>query len=340
MKVLFICSGNSKNFKITPFIEAQADSLRVAGVEIDYFTITEKGFSGYLKSVKKLKKFLKNQDYDLIHAHFVLSGWVAVLGSSNLPIVLSLMGTDVLGEHIGNKKIKFKSRLYTMLSLLIQPFVDRIISKSSNIEKYVYFKSKSQIIPNGINLNSFFPDPEIKNNSNELFLTGDRKKKVLFLGSKTKKVKNFSLALNAINKLNRPDIELVNPYPLSHFLVPGYLNAADVVLLTSFMEGSPNVIKEAMACSRPIVATDVGDVKLVLGDLDGCFISSFEVEEFSEKIEKALEFSESIGLTKGFERIIHLGLDSQSISKKIIKVYEEVCHKSIIDVKLLEEKNA
>jgi glycosyltransferase involved in cell wall biosynthesis len=102
------------------------------------------------------------------------------------------------------------------------------------------------------------------------------------------------------------------------------MNASDVLILSSLHEGSPNVIKEAMACNCPIVTTNVGDVKWVLDNTDGCYISSFDPKEYVEKIKLALEFSEKNGRTKGRDRIIELGLDSVTIAKKIINVYQKV----------------
>ena len=100
MKVLFVSSGNSKQFDIAPFIKSQGDSLIKQGIDLDYFRITEKGILGYIKNAVKLRKYLKNHKYEIIHAHYTLSGWTAVLSFTKTPIILSLMGSDAYGEYI------------------------------------------------------------------------------------------------------------------------------------------------------------------------------------------------------------------------------------------------
>jgi glycosyltransferase involved in cell wall biosynthesis len=105
--------------------------------------------------------------------------------------------------------------------------------------------------------------------------------------------------------------------------VPRYLNEADVLAFSSFMEGSPNVIKEAMACNCPIVSTDVGDVRWVLGDTKGCYIASFDPADFAKKMELAIHFSQVVGRTKGRQRIVALGLDMNTVAKRIMAVYKK-----------------
>src|SRR5690554_4110140 len=118
MRVLFVCSGNSDNFDIIPFIKAQGNSLMALGVQVDYFPVVGKGLAGYLRAGVRLRKYLKNKRYDVIHAHFSLSGWTAVIGAGKTPVVLSLMGDDAQGNFIGINKIEFKSRLFTLSTKL------------------------------------------------------------------------------------------------------------------------------------------------------------------------------------------------------------------------------
>lgn len=324
MKVLFVCSGNVKGFEVVPFIKEQGEAVRESGIDVDYFPVSGRGLKGYWNATRRLRKYLKENRYDLIHAHFILSGWVAVFASGKTPVVLSLMGSDAYGQYVGENKVTFLSRYLTLLTLLIQPFVRGIISKSENIERYVYLKRKSFIIPNGIDTRKF--KSSAINYRDELALNSD-KKQILFLGSKNSVRKNFRLAGEAVAYLKRNDVELINPYPVSHQFIPKYLNSVSVLAVCSYMEGSPNVIKEAMACNCPIVATDVGDVKWVLGKTDGCYIASFNAEDYATKLNEALKFAETYGRTHGEQRIKQLGLDAQSVARRITDIYKKLLDK-------------
>jgi glycosyltransferase involved in cell wall biosynthesis len=98
--------------------------------------------------------------------------------------------------------------------------------------------------------------------------------------------------------------------------------------MTSIREGSPQIIKEAMACGCPIVTTDVGDVKKVISTIEGCYITSFNPYEIAEKIKIALEFSRKNKRTKGRKKIVELGLNNEAIVSKLMNVYESVKKKS------------
>lgn len=318
MKVLFVSSGNSINFDIVPFIKLQGESLREQGVELNYFPVMGKGIKGYIKSVMKLRTYLKENKVDLIHAHYSLCALTAILTFSNKPIIASFMGDDAYGAYNEKGKLILGSLYLVLLSKPIQAFVDYIIVKSSNIYKTIIFKKKCSIIPNGVNLTD--PTMERKTFLNSKGI--DLKDKLIFyLGNTTDSRKNFKLAKKAYDLLKMNNVRLIAPFPIKHEDVFNYLYFSDLLLFTSTMEGSPNLIKEAMACNCPIVATDVGDVRWILGNTNGCYITSFESEDVTEKIKLALSFGKR---TNGRQRIVELGLDTETVAKKIVEVYKKV----------------
>ncbi len=321
MKILFVASGNSEYYDVAPFIRSQGESLSAQGVEVEYFPVLGKGVMGYLQSARRLRRFLKENEFDLVHAHYSLCGWVAVLAFIKMPIVLSLMGDDALGTFFDRDKISFTSCFLMGLTRGVQPFVQAIIYKSANLETSIWRKNIAHLLPNGVRLAQFRFQPGAYRE--ELGLSPD-KKHILFLGDPADLNKNIQLAQSALALLNRPDVELVNVYKAGHDTVVKYLNSVDVFVLCSFSEGSPNVVKEAMACGCPLVATDVGDVAWVLGGTPGCFVSSHDVQEFTEKLAGALDFAEKTGRTEGRERILALGLDAAHIAKQLVNIYHNV----------------
>ncbi len=175
------------------------------------------------------------------------------------------------------------------------------------------------VIPNGVDLEIFKTSD--KNECRKKLGWKQDRKIVLFAANPQRPEKNFSLAQKVIATLNIEDVELKVVYNSPHKEMPLYFNGSDLLLSTSLWEGSPNVIKEAMASNCPIVSTNVGDVKWLLDGVEGCFITTNDPKDVADKIKKALNFK---GRTKDRDKIISLGLDSEHIAKKIIKVYEEV----------------
>jgi teichuronic acid biosynthesis glycosyltransferase TuaC len=321
MRVLFVASGNSKNLEIAPFIKSQGETLKNSGIDIQFFAVLGKGIVGYYKSAKKLHLFLKNNKFDIIHAHYTLCGWVAIMARPKIPVILSIMGDDAYGTYIDSNKVLFSTRYLTVLTYLIQPYLKVIISKSKNIDKYVYRRKIANIIPNGVKMEQF---QDFENNFREELKLKSNKKYILFLANKKDKNKNFKLVQESVALLNDPNIEILCPFPISHDEVVKYLCSVDVFVMSTFMEGSSNAVKEAMACNCPMVVTDAGDAKWVIGNTEGCYLADFNVSDYSEKILQALDFAYRYKKTAGRLRILELGLDAETVAQSIIALYKKI----------------
>ena len=144
MKILFVSSGNSK-LGISPIVLNQGRSLEKEGVDVNYFRIKGVGLTGYLKNIKILKNLLKENNYNIIHAHYSMSAFVASLaGSKNL--VVSLMGSDVKADYF------FKIFIYFFNAF----FWKKTIVKSKDMKESLGINN-IHIIANGVNLMKFKP---------------------------------------------------------------------------------------------------------------------------------------------------------------------------------------
>ena len=307
MRVLFISSGNSKA-GISPIIKNQGESLRSAGIDIDFYTLVGKGLKGYLSNVPRLRKYLRRNKYDVIHAHYSLVGIIVALAGVRR-LIVSLMGSDIY-EYAW---LRFITRVFSRL------FWKVTIVKSEGMKTFLRIKN-AIVVPNGVNLKKFrtFSQKEINEK-----IPSFGKKQVLFIGSPVKKEKNLALAKKAFDKINLDNVEFLPLHGVESELIPYYMNAASVLILTSLWEGSPNVIKEAMACNLPIVSVNVGDVEQVIGNTEGCYIAESNVSELAEKLRLALAFDSR---TKGREKV--MGLSGELIAKRIINIYKTCAKKS------------
>ncbi len=308
MKVLFVSSGNSKN-GISPIVRNQGESLKEAGVDVAYYPVHGKGLNGYLKNVLPLKKNIQKNSFDIVHAHYSLSALVATLAGCS-PMVVSLMGSDVRLGLLYQQAVKFSN--YVRWKALIV--------KSKDMQDNVRIQS-TRIIPNGINIDLFKP---LSKDASLSRLGWDKNKThILFAANPAREVKNFQLLERAWKQFDDSyQVELHVLENIQHQDIPIHMNASDLVVLTSLWEGSPNVVKEAMACNCPVVATDVGDISWLFGNEPGHYLCGFDPEVVAHKLNLALDFAENHGQTRGRERILELGLDSESVAKRIVEVYE------------------
>jgi glycosyltransferase involved in cell wall biosynthesis len=302
-KVLIVCSANSG--KIMPFITEQGDEIIRQGIDVDYFTIKGKGLLGYLRNLKALKTIINSNNFQLVHAHYGLSGALAVL-QRKLPVVITFHNGETL---------TFKGNLISSIASLFSAFN---IYVAHHIFDLTYFKrkKKSVVIPCGINLNQLnvIPKEEAKKNMN----LPDNQINILFGGSFSNLRKNYPLAEAAVNLLPQKNVNLIELKGFSREQVTNLLCGCDLMLLPTKSEGSPQIVKEAMACNCPIVATNVADISEIIAETEGCFLTDFEPQNVAEAITKALIFK---GRTKGHEKMSRY--DNVKIVNEIIKIYNK-----------------
>lgn len=304
MRILIVCSGTTN--KISPFVFEQAESLRKIGVEIDYFLIDKLGFVGYLSKRRSLLGKIKNYNPDLVHAHYGLSGLLANL-QRLVPVITTYHGSDI------NDTFPF---LFSKIALILS-------SRNIFVSKKLAFKAKAKekfnILSCGVDFQNFQMLDKPK--AREKLGLSPIKKYVLFSSHFNNKVKNYNLAKETIELVreNGYDIELIEYKDYSRIEANYLFNAVDCVLVTSFKESGPLVIKEAMAVNTPAVSVDVGDVTEVTNNVEGYFITTYSAQDIAENVIQCINL-----VDRTQARIAVQHLDLNNIAIQLYGIYKEV----------------
>lgn len=302
MKVLVV--ARCKDGRFAPFITEQVKALEELDVECRFFPVNKSGIWGYLLHLVGLKRAISAFRPDLVHAHYGLSGLLANL-QRQVPVVTTYHGSD-----INDRKVRPMSRLSIHLSAF-NIFVSR------KILEIISPKDRSALIPCGINLEDY---PEMEKSQARLKMhlsaTG---KYVLFSGAFDNAVKNAPLAEEAVSRLK--SVKLIELKGYSREEVATLMHAADAMLMTSLTEGSPQVIKEALACGCPIVSVDVGDVKELTDGVSGCVMVGRDSVSIANALQLVLQ---SGGRTEGRHVIMEKGLSNDVIARRILDIYQRV----------------
>lgn len=308
MRILVVASHNQSDF--APFIIEQAQALEAVGCIIDFFGVEGKGIKGYLNNLSALKRKIMVFQPDVVHAHYGLSGLLACM-QRKVPVVVTFHGSDINDPLV----LRFSKRAMRLSAWNV--FVSR---KTLEI---AHPKRNYTLLPCGVNMNG--SQQTDREEARELLGLSVDKPYVLFAGAFDVEVKNAPLAKETVALLNDSTIELLELKGYSRKEVTLLMCAADAFLMTSFTEGSPQVIKEALACGCPIVSVDVGDVKERVDGVEGCYVSTTrEPLELAGLLQKAMTFE---GKTKGREKLLANGLDNCMVAKHLMEIYEFVCRK-------------
>ena len=308
MKVLIV--ANNKPGRFSPFVIEQVEALKKLGVEFDFFGVDGKGAGGYLSNLMPLKKKIHEFQPDLLHAHYGHSGLLANL-QRTVPVVTTYHGSDVHSKGLNLFISKFTAR-YSAYNIFVSPWL---------LELTGYRGENKSVIPCGVDTTTFTPIERTEARK-QLGLDKDEKF-VLFAGAFDNEVKNSALAHAAVSLV--PNTKLVELRGYTREQVNLLVNAANCMLMTSHREGSPVIIKEVMACGTPIVSVDVGDVKEVIGGVNGCYLTSYDANDIASKIQLALSF---VGKTNGPQCIIDKKLSNDSQALKILEIYQSVIERS------------
>lgn len=307
MKVIFVASGNKSVGTVSAFVRSQFESLQQEGLDMILFPIRGKGWKSYSKAILQLRRLIRRERPDIVHAHYSVCGVAAALAAccSRSKVVVSILGSF--------PRKTFKRR---WVRFFIKHIWDATIVKSQRTANQLGMTLP--VIPNGVNLDQFTLIDQQQ--AREMCGFDQDHKYIIWCSHPSRTEKRYNWAEEAVKLLNNDKAVLYPVFDKGHDDVVKYMCAADVLLLTSVMEGSPNVIKEAMACNCPIVSTDVGDVSWVTEGVAGTYVApNGDTQALSQMLSQALAFGQR---TQGRQRIIDCGLTTQKTAKKIEAIYD------------------
>ena len=311
-----------------PFVTEQGESLRALGCEVEYFLVR----GNYLRALKALKQKIRACQPDIVHAHFGLSAITAEL-QSLVPVVTTFHNGETLNWHVN------------LLTSLFSLRAKHVVYVAQHIYDLVYFKAKKySIIPCGVNMD----DGHIIDQTVARKQLGyeDGVKYILFGGGFDNLRKNYTILRDAVERIEQVpwvpveggercgNIVCLEMKGLSRAECVLRMNACDLFALPSHSEGSPQALKEAMVCNCPIVATDIADVRHLLGDLPGHYIlrnprSTLErwdadansLDDMVALLKEALTFNQR---TNGRQRILEMGLSNEQVAQRLIAIYQSL----------------
>jgi glycosyltransferase involved in cell wall biosynthesis len=260
------------------FVKDQVDDLRRLGVDMSVLAFDGRSHKRrYLAAALQLRRALRLDHYDIVHAHYGLSGAVASLQLAT-PVVTTFHGSDAW--------VPWQRRVSWLVARRTQPIaVAPVIAASLGV-------SDAPVIPCAVDLELFAPANRTearralgwpKDASCVLFpaARNDRTKLV------RKRVDVFDAMVERLRR-SVPNVFAATLDGLPRRHVALAMNAADVAVVTSLWEGAPVGVKESLACQTPVVSVAVGDVATVVDGLPGCAIVPCDPDALADAVSRAL----------------------------------------------------
>jgi glycosyltransferase involved in cell wall biosynthesis len=303
------------------FIHTQARSLERLGTAVDVMYVRGHVSKwAYAAGMVEALRLNAGPRWEVVHAHYGHSA-AAARFQVRLPLVISYCGDDLLGTPDENGRATMRSRAEVAVFRQLARVAAATITKSRAMERKLppATRRRNHVIPNGVDIDLLRPLPRGEARS-RLGWTDDERV-ALFVGNPEIPRKNYPLAAAACERLgqNGSSARLQVAWGVDPAEIPVMMSAADALVLTSLSEGSPNVVKEAMACELPVVATPAGDVPERLDGVAGCYVARPDADDVANGLRIAFEHGRS---PEARAAVSELSL--QRVAERVRGVYAEV----------------
>jgi teichuronic acid biosynthesis glycosyltransferase TuaC len=255
----------------------QVEAIRSHGVEVDVFSFPL-GRNQYLPAVRRLRRLLRRERFDLVHAHYGLPGWCALLAGAR-PLVVTFHGTDVRHPRVGP------------LSRRLAPRVDLCAGVSRALFRPEGGRpglprppGSTAVLPCGADLRRFGPMPRTEARR-ELGL--DPKGSYLFFPANPSRPEKRHDRAEEL--AGRAGAQLLDGGSIEPDRMPLWINAVNAVLITSDYEGFGLIALESLACEVPALSTPVGIAPHALGGVPGCLVAPYDPERWLAELRPHLE---------------------------------------------------
>lgn len=286
----------------------QVEALRASGLEVDLFSFPP-GRSEYLPATRAIRRLLRRESYDLVHAHYGLAGWCAWLARAR-PLIVTFHGTDVRHRLVGPT-----SRMLT-----------RRIELTAGVSRALFFpeagrpglplrEGHNAVLPCGGDLGRFTPR---ERHEARIRLGLDPGEPVLFFpADPSRPEKRFDRAREIADQTRA---RLLTGGSIPPEQMPDWINAANAVLVTSDYEGFGLACLESLACEVPVLSTPVGIAPHALDGLPGCHCDVFDPGVWAGRAAELLALTDP--RTPGRNRAE--ALSAGRLAKRVAIAYEEI----------------
>jgi teichuronic acid biosynthesis glycosyltransferase TuaC len=291
------------------FVKDQVDDLIRLGVDA-----TVLAFDGrsrrrqYLTTTPRLRQALRRDHYDIVHAHYGLSGALASLQLA-APVVTTFHGSDAW--------VPWERRVSWLVARRTQPIaVAPVVAANLGLRD-------APIIPCAVDLDAFTPVDRVK--ARHTLGWPAAGPCVLFPAARRDQSKAMNKRADIFDAMiqrlsaHAPGVFAASLDGLPRSAVALAMNAADAVVVTSLWEGAPVVVKEALACGTPVVSVAVGDVAAVVSGLPGCAIAERDPEALASAVVQALNAGRHPCLREAVQ-----AYGRQPIAERVLRVYRRV----------------